>query len=236
MSFAEPKDSRELKQKHADSKKSLPNSLNLRIHRALSWLDRAELEIFDETDKNDPDAAFIFLWIGFNAIYADKKYVFERPLQRVPETTRYRKFFELITSMDCEDKIFYAIHHKYRFEITSILKNQYVFFPFWNNANNSEYDIDWRIQLSMQNRSNLAMIKHKKTVPILSELFSRLYVLRNQLIHGGSTHNSRVNRSQVHDGATILGWLMPIFIEIMIDNPSSDWGDPPYPVIASNVQ
>lgn len=47
-----------------------PN-LNLRVHRALSWLDRAERA------GADPDARFIFLWIAFNAAYAtdiDERY------------------------------------------------------------------------------------------------------------------------------------------------------------------
>ena len=39
-------------------------SLALRTHRGLSWLNRAE------QSEDDPDAKFIFLWIAFNAIYA----------------------------------------------------------------------------------------------------------------------------------------------------------------------
>ena len=38
--------------------------LSLRLHRALSWLNRAE-QLAD-----DPDSQFIFLWIAFNAAYA----------------------------------------------------------------------------------------------------------------------------------------------------------------------
>ena len=34
-------------------------------------------------------------------------------------------------------------------------------------------------------------------------VFDRLYVLRNQLVHGGSTWNSGINRTQVRDGAAI---------------------------------
>ena len=56
-------------------------------------------------------------------------------------------------------------------------------------------------------------------------------VLRNQLIHGGATWNSSVNRSQVKDGAALLGVLLPIFIDILMDNPGNDWGRPYYPVV-----
>ena len=62
-------------------------------------------------------------------------------------------------------------------------------------------------------------------------LFDRLYVLRNQLVHGGATWNSSINRAQVKDGAAVLGWLLPVFIDIMLENPDQDWGKPFYPVV-----
>jgi hypothetical protein len=69
------------------------------------------------------------------------------------------------------------------------------------------------------------------TVRVLSILFDRLYVLRNQVLHGGATWNSSVNRNQVRDGARILGFLVPVFIDLMMDHPDEDWGAPHYPVV-----
>jgi hypothetical protein len=37
------------------------------VHRALSWLDRAE-----QCQDDDNDAKVIFLWIAFNAAYANE--------------------------------------------------------------------------------------------------------------------------------------------------------------------
>jgi hypothetical protein len=56
-------------------------------------------------------------------------------------------------------------------------------------------------------------------------------VLRNQLIHGGATWNSSVNRDQVRDGAAVMGCLLPVFIDIMMDHPDRGWDMPHYPVI-----
>ena len=47
----------------------------------------------------------------------------------------------------------------------------------------------------------------------------------------GATWNSRVNRDQVRDGAAILAFLMPVFVDVMMDNPGEDWGRPFYPVV-----
>ena len=40
-----------------------------------------------------------------------------------------------------------------------------------------------------------------------------------------------INRNQVRDGAAIMGFLMPVFVDIMMDNPQADWGRPFYPVV-----
>ena len=74
-------------------------------------------------------------------------------------------------------------------------------------------------------------LAEQRTVDILSMLFDRLYVLRNQLIHGGATWNSRVNRDQLRDGVAILSVLMPVMIDIMMDNADEEWGRPFYPVV-----
>ena len=54
-----------LKQRHRLVRDEHPTSLTLRIHRALSWLNRAE-------QAEDVDGRFIFLWIAFNAAYAQE--------------------------------------------------------------------------------------------------------------------------------------------------------------------
>jgi hypothetical protein len=74
-------------------------------------------------------------------------------------------------------------------------------------------------------------LTERETRLILSTLFDRLYVLRNQLIHGGATWKSSVNRDQVKDGRKILSFLVPLFIDIMLDNPNEPWGAPCYPVV-----
>ena len=70
-----------------------------------------------------------------------------------------------------------------------------------------------------------------QTQVVLSIVFDRLYVLRNQLVHGGATWNSQVNRAQVSDGARILGTLVPLILGIMIEHPELDFGEILYPVV-----
>ena len=54
-----------------------------------------------------------------------------------------------------------------------------------------------------------------------STSMDRLYVLRNQLVHGGATYASKVNRQQVADGAAILGDIVPLVLSLMLRNAST---------------
>lgn len=54
-----------LKQPHRLVRDKHPANLTPRIYRALSWLNRAE-------QADDADGRFIFLWIAFNAAYAQE--------------------------------------------------------------------------------------------------------------------------------------------------------------------
>jgi hypothetical protein len=63
-----PSESLKVKHKAVAERHAEPS--RVRLHRAISWLKRAEQE------AGDSDAQFIFLWIAFNAAYA-KEFGFE---------------------------------------------------------------------------------------------------------------------------------------------------------------
>ena len=114
---------------------------------------------------------------------------------------------------------------------SALLHNRYVFNPFWQHHNGIGGYEDWEERFRASERRFARALRARNTVEVLSLVFDRLYVLRNQLVHGGATWNSRVNRDQVRDGAAILAFLMPVFVDVMMDNPGEDWGRPFYPVV-----
>ncbi|MXX07896.1 MAG: hypothetical protein F4Z71_14155, partial [Gammaproteobacteria bacterium] len=59
-------------------------------------------------------------------------------------------------------------------------------------------------------------------------------LFRPSLVHGGATWDSKVNRNQVRDGAAILAFLIPVFVDVMMSHPGEDWGQPFYPVVSRN--
>ena len=75
-------------------------------------------------------------------------------------------------------------------------------------------------------------MSRKKVAPLFSIVLDRLYVLRNQVLQGGATFQSQVNREQVEDGVALLSNIMPIIVRIMLSSSDEDWGDIAYPVIS----
>lgn len=212
-----------LKNKQRAIRAGFPETVGLRIHRAISWIGRAE------ACCDDHDACFIFLWIAFNAAYAD-----EREFQAIPpgERAAFIDYFDKVVMLDRERRIYNAIWSKFSGPVRLLMDNKFVFNPFWQHHNGIEGFKDWEIRFEASTRTFTSAFQNGHTTKVLSFAFDRLYVLRNQLVHGGSTWNSAVNRAQVRDGAAILGFLMPVFVDIMMDNALENWGTPFYPVIS----
>ena len=195
------------------------SQLLLRTRRAITWLERAE-----QTTEEDLSVRFIVLWIGFNAAYARDPG--EQPDKAWEE---FRNYFEILNGCDKNRRIHSAIWERFSQEIRVLLDNKYVSRHFWD----FHHQIIHADQSDQKQKSEQRRIKRnmqKSDAPkILSDIFDRLYVLRNQLMHGGATCNSELGRDQTRDGAAIMDWLLPVFIDLMLDNHEKDWGTPFYP-------
>jgi hypothetical protein len=211
----------DLKARQRALRDSFSPSLSLRTHRALSWLHRAEQEAADD------DARFLFLWIAFNAAYAneihDRKTFTERKL--------LMQFLGRLVEMDKDGLLHQIVWEQFSNSIRMLLHNKYVFQPFWDyQAGIIEEDV-WLNAFQRSKFSANRALGRTDTKRVLAEIFDRLYTLRNQIVHGGSTWNSEVNRSQMKDGANILGFLVPTVIHLMMENHNQLWGDACYPVV-----
>ena len=209
-----------LKEKQRAIRDGFPEAVGLRVHRALSWLGRAE------ADLDDADVQFVLLWVGFNSAYAN-----DLSADVTSERGSFKAYFDALVELDGNHRIYDAVWQRFPHEIRLLLNNKYVFSPFWNHHNGLDGYDDWAERLAASQQLIATAMARRETSRMLSIVFDRLYVLRNQLIHGGATWNSKINRDQVRDGAAVMGWLLPIFIDIMMDNPRRDWGRPFYPVV-----
>ena len=192
---------------------------NLRIHRGISWLKKA-----DRLD-DDLDLKFISLWVGFNAIYA-------QDLSSVQDKQTFRQFLHQICRLDQDHKIYNLIWEKFSQPIRILIENPYVFQPFWDFQNKKISQTAWKEDFETELKRVHKALKDKDSVVLLLIIFNRLYTLRNQMMHGGSTYNSSVNRRQLQDSCHILNALLPAFIQILLENAQLlDLGKPFYPVV-----
>lgn len=208
-----------LKERHRELRDGQPEALRLRIHRALSWLIRSEQEV------DDQDARFVFQWIALNAAYARE---FGR---EETERDRARAFVETLVALDGQKRLHQALFQQFTGPIRTLIDNKFTFEPFWTAMRTHDPSDRWEVSFANGKKAAFAAVMQGDTVKVLGIVFDRLYVLRNQLIHGGATWNSQINRAQIADGATILGTLVPLVIAIMMEHPEQDYGDVLYPVV-----
>lgn len=209
-----------LKERHRRERDSYPQALSLRVHRALSWLNKAE-------QCEDYDSQFIFLWISFNAAYA-QDFDYKKDFT---ESGLYQEFLGKIEHLDTSKKLSDIVWSQYSTSIRLILNNEFIFQAFWKFQSEAITEDKWKQeQLRAKAAANNALASGDTTT-VLSILFSRLYTLRNQLLHGGATYNSQTNRKQLRDCTSLLSSIVPTIIELMMDGADQLWGDAIYPLV-----
>lgn len=175
----------------------------------------------------DLDSQFVFLWIAFNAAYAN-----DIPDQyRLGEQQQFRAFISRLFSLDTGAKLDKLIWQSFSGPVRILLDNEFVFQPYWDHLNGQLAESEWLRQFEGAKRAASVALGKSDTPEVLTIVLSRIYTLRNQFLHGGATWRSSVNRCQIQDCAKIMRTLVPIIIEIMMDNAQKIWGDPYYPVV-----
>jgi hypothetical protein len=210
----------ELKAYHREQRDTWGLGVNVRVHRALSWFARAEQEIA----RQDSDAAFIFLWLSFNAAYANEY----EGVTRAKARETYVAFFERIVGYDQQNEIYTILWQKYSSSVRSLLENKFVYQRFWDAVTGVPGASDWQDKFNSARRASQTALAAQDTVTVLSVVMERLYTLRNQLIHGGATWNGSWNRQQLRDAVALLSELMPVIIQLMMEHGNEVWGDASY--------
>lgn len=210
-----------LKERHRRERDGHPPNLTLRVHRALSWLHRAE------QCGDDLDARFVFLWIAFNAAYATD--IGEQ--YRASEQETFRGFIRKLLALDTRGRFEQLAWTEFPSSIRVLLDNPYVFADFWRFHRGEIAEAEWKRCFAAAKTAAASALARRDTETVLAIALSRAYTLRNQLVHGGATWNSSVNRDQLRDCTKLLGQLVPLIIDVMLDGANTVWGEPVYPVV-----
>jgi hypothetical protein len=212
----------ELKQLLKSKRDGFSTIHGTRLHRALSWLNCAAKQ------QDDVDLQLISLWIAFNACYA----IDQGGSESLAERFAFQRFVEKLVSHDQDKKIYACLWQTYSGPVKALIKNPYVYSGFWQAKREDVNSENWRNEFDQLSVSALNHLSRQNVPELLGIVLDRLFVLRNQLIHGGATYASQINREQVEDGAQLLSSLVPIMIEIILNGEQEDWGNIYYPVFS----
>jgi hypothetical protein len=207
----------ELKQDLRAHREDFTQVHSTRLHRSLSWLKAAD----EQLQAGNVDQGFINLWISFSACFY------------IEGEESIAPFIEKLVALDDQQRIYACLWNEYSGSVKALIKNPYVFAEFWQaqRLQGEQTESVWRIRFDQSSVEALNCLSRKKVAPLFSIVLDRLYVLRNQVLQGGATYQSQVNREQVGDGVTLLSNIMPIIISIMLNSSEEDWGNIAYPVI-----
>ena len=208
----------ELAKKLKEIRDGLDENHAIRLHRAISWL-----KCTNNYSDQDEDVAVIALWIAFNSCYAvDEQAYIERN-----ERDKFYDFSKKLVSFDKDNRIYNLLWKKYSEFVRGVIENRYIFMPFWASLHDDS--VNWKKSFDGSRHEYYKALKENNTELLLGIILDRLYVLRNQLVHGGATYNSKVNRDQIKTGRNLMQELVPLFIEIMFNE--ADWGTIYFPVV-----
>ncbi len=209
-----------------------------RMRRAYAWLERSERKGTEDIER------FVFLWIAFNAAYGDEsalRMFVEGGEVRGTEADRFTTFLKNIVEQDKAGVLETIVWDKFSGPIRVLLSNQYVYHGFWMAVWGSDRSGDWKRGFYGSKRAAQRALSRRDVSTVLSVVFKRLYTLRNQIFHGGTTHPSGFGLDQIRDGSRIMASLVPAILDIMrqeLDsNPDSElWGKVAFPRINTEPQ
>lgn len=191
----------------------------IRLHRALSWLERCEAC----GDGDDLDLQMVCLWIAFNGLYG--RWDTDR---REPQPDRpcWRQFLDHVLAIDQTGHIRGMLEAQ-RQLVMDILDDPYLSSYFWEDPG------DVRAGKSKKAKFDARTWYLDGNWPmILDRVVERIYLLRCQLVHGAATHNSSLNRTSLRRCIPMLRHLLNAVLLVMIDHGADeDWGAMCYPPI-----
>lgn len=208
-----------LRERHRAIRDTQSEPLAIRLHRAISWLAAAESSLHDNNTR------FIQLWIAFNAAYAG-----EFPNEQ-GERQRVTDFVTRLVSSDVQNRLHALLFKQFSGPIRQLIDNRYVFAPFWTALRDHDSSERWKQRFEASRKSAMDAVMAHRTAELLCLVLDRLYVLRNQLIHGGATWNGTINRVQLREACSLLSTLVPTIIEVMMSGDAFDADAIAYPVI-----
>ena len=189
----------------------------IRVHRALSWWERAaELDL----DEN-PEGRLLFAWIAFNALYGAWD---EQGGGPTKDREGWGAFLSKVVTWD-RDGLLVNCVQEFRDAILDLLDNKYLDAHFWRRR--ATYGGSRR-----QYYLGQSLYAERRWCEVLVLLFDRVYVLRSQIVHGAATRNSRLNRDTLREVIRLFEAVLHPVLRVVVEHGAHDvWPTLCYPPV-----
>lgn len=201
-------------------------NLRDRLGRSLSWLEAASNL---RQDQSQVQVEFIFLFIAFNCLYGKRQYEGAETKIRQDLEEYFTKILDLheINKREGGTTLSEALKRS-RYCWLQLLEDEYLDNGYWRTA---EHRQGFKEKYRSQKFSALARLKNREYKELLHVIFSRIVVLRNQIMHGSATYGPKSKGWESIQKATpVLRALVPALRELMCRSGDAvDWPKIPYP-------
>ena len=209
-----------LEEIYRTKKNEFSTAFNLRMQRSLSWWKKA-IDF-----HGDIDMQFMTAWVALSALYAQSQTAEHTQQQTL------QQFVQRMYQKDVDQRMARIIWEKYPQNLEVLLTNPYLYQSFWDWRNQKMTEAEWRADYEAEKQQIMQALHIHDSATILACLFNRLLTLQQQLLQGGTTYNSAINRKQLSHANTLLCALMPCFIQILLENLENvELSQPFYPVM-----
>ncbi len=189
----------------------------IRVHRALSWWERA-----GELDAEElPEARLIFNWIAFNSLYGSWDGEGGAP---VKDRASWGAFLSRTLTWDRHGLLAGRLQ-ELRDPVLKLLDNKFLDQQFWRLRD--AYGNSRR-----QYYLGQSLYFERRWPRLLEMIFDRCYVLRSQIVHGAATRNSRLNRDVLREVLQLLEDFLEVVLTVVVEcGAHDDWPALCYPPI-----
>lgn len=216
----------------------MDENLEIRLQRAASWIKLTkDLERSNEdgSETLDPTSLprwareqelFIFYWIAFNALYGTegekewhKLEDFFKKVQTIAEREEAKGVSTLKEAIDdCLN------------DCATVIRDKFLDEAYWKNLKHEKDILD---ECRERYKRTKVAVDEGKYDPFLSAVFDHLRILRNQIMHGSSSHgpNSK-GKDSLLPGLKVMRVLVPVLFDLVSrhgDSPGLKWSKVPFP-------
>ena len=177
---------------------------------------------------------FIALWVAFNAAYAGGVgggQLLGR--SALTERSSLQGFLDKICRLDEDGCLKRLLLQLASGPVRHFLDNEYLFLPYWDYIHGKVEAQEWQQRFAQEKKCLHEAVLKQDSAAALGFVFEHLYMLRNQLLHGGATWGGAMNREQLRLANSLLLSVLSAMLSIMLQQPAQFVAPPFYPPVGA---